>query len=108
MINLTSAKSYGLATSHATSGGINEQFLKHFVERGLLTSVSDRLDPVLRRLDGKSPQSSPCLSRIFPLLLMRFLTNRIHKLGHHLRMDITAGQNRRKALARKFMTTDCG
>ena len=48
-----------LATSHATSGGINEQFLKHVVECGLRTSVSDGFDAVLRRLDGENPQSSP-------------------------------------------------
>jgi pyrroline-5-carboxylate reductase len=44
-----------LATAHATAGGINEQFLKHAVECGLLTSVSHGLDAVLRRLDGKGP-----------------------------------------------------
>jgi pyrroline-5-carboxylate reductase len=39
------------AANHATAGGINEQFLKHLVERGLLTSVSEALDAVLHRVN---------------------------------------------------------
>jgi pyrroline-5-carboxylate reductase len=39
-----------LAASHATAGGINEQFLKHLVERGLVTRISEALDAVLRRI----------------------------------------------------------
>ena len=42
------------AANHATAGGINEQFLKHLVERGLLTSVSEALDAVLRRINARS------------------------------------------------------
>ena len=42
------------AANHATAGGINEQFLKHLVERGLLTSVSGGLDEVLRRINAQS------------------------------------------------------
>ncbi len=41
-----------LAATHATAGGINEQFLKYMVEQGLLTSVSEALDEVLRRIAG--------------------------------------------------------
>jgi pyrroline-5-carboxylate reductase len=40
------------AANHATAGGINEQFLKHLVERGLLTSVSEALDTVLERISA--------------------------------------------------------
>jgi pyrroline-5-carboxylate reductase len=43
-----------LAASHATAGGINEQFLKHLVEHGLLTSVSEALDAVLHRIGAES------------------------------------------------------
>jgi pyrroline-5-carboxylate reductase len=43
-----------LAATHATAGGINEQFLKHLVEHGLLTSVSEALDEVLHRIGVKS------------------------------------------------------
>lgn len=43
-----------LAATHATAGGINEQFLKHLVEHGLLTSVSEALDAVLHRIAVKS------------------------------------------------------
>ena len=39
-----------LATNHATAGGINEQFLKHVVEHGLLTSVAEALDAILQRI----------------------------------------------------------
>jgi len=42
------------AANHATAGGINEQLLKHLVERGLLTSVSEALDAVLHRIDAQS------------------------------------------------------
>ena len=40
------------AANHATAGGINEQFLKLLVERGLLTSVSEALDAVLHRISA--------------------------------------------------------
>jgi pyrroline-5-carboxylate reductase len=43
-----------LAASHATAGGINEQFLKHLVEHGLLTRVSEALDAVLHRIGAES------------------------------------------------------
>lgn len=39
-----------LASSHATAGGINEQFLKQLLEHGLLTRVSEALDAVLHRI----------------------------------------------------------
>lgn len=42
-----------LAANHATPGGINEQFLKHMVERGLLTSISEALDAILRRISAE-------------------------------------------------------
>jgi pyrroline-5-carboxylate reductase len=37
-----------------TTGGINEQFLKHLVEQGLLTRVSEALDVVLHRIGAGS------------------------------------------------------
>ena len=43
-----------LAATHATVGGINEQFLKNLVEDGLLTRVSEGLDAVLHRITVKS------------------------------------------------------
>jgi pyrroline-5-carboxylate reductase len=43
-----------LAATHATAGGINEQFLKHLVERGLLTRISEALDAVLHRIGTES------------------------------------------------------
>ena len=43
-----------LAANHATAGGINEQFLKHLVEHGLLTSVSEGLDGILDRISAQS------------------------------------------------------
>jgi pyrroline-5-carboxylate reductase len=43
-----------LAATHATAGGINEQFLKHMVESGLLTRVSEALDAVLHRIGVES------------------------------------------------------
>jgi pyrroline-5-carboxylate reductase len=43
-----------LAVTHATAGGINEQFLKHLVEHGLLTRVSEALDAVLHRIGAES------------------------------------------------------
>jgi len=43
-----------LAATHATAGGINEQFLKHLVEHGLLTRVSEALDAVLHRIGAES------------------------------------------------------
>jgi pyrroline-5-carboxylate reductase len=42
------------AANHATAGGINEQFLKHLVERGVLTSVSEALDAVLQGINAQS------------------------------------------------------
>lgn len=42
------------AANHATAAGINEQFLKHMVERGLLTSASDALDAILHRINAQS------------------------------------------------------
>jgi pyrroline-5-carboxylate reductase len=48
-----------LASSHATSGGINEQFLKHVVECGFLTSISDGLDAVLDRLEASADKPWP-------------------------------------------------
>jgi pyrroline-5-carboxylate reductase len=43
-----------LAATHATAGGTNEQFLKHLVEHGLLTGVSEALDAVRHRIGAKS------------------------------------------------------
>lgn len=43
-----------LAATHATAGGINEQFLKHLVEHGLLTRVSEALDGALHRIAVES------------------------------------------------------
>jgi pyrroline-5-carboxylate reductase len=43
-----------LAATHATAGGINEQFLKHLVEHGLLTRISEALDEVLHRITVES------------------------------------------------------
>jgi pyrroline-5-carboxylate reductase len=43
-----------LAATHATAGGTNEQFLKHLVERGLLTTISEALDAVLHRIGAES------------------------------------------------------
>lgn len=39
-----------LAGSHATAGGINEQFLRYLTEHGLLTNVSEALDAVMARI----------------------------------------------------------
>ena len=43
-----------LAATHATAGGINEQFLKYLIEHGLLARVSEALDAVLRRIGVES------------------------------------------------------
>ena len=43
-----------LAATHATAGGINEQFLKHLVKHGVLTRVSEALEAVLHRIRGDS------------------------------------------------------
>jgi pyrroline-5-carboxylate reductase len=43
-----------LAATHATVGGINEQFLKRLVEHGVLTRVSEGLDAVLHRIRVES------------------------------------------------------
>jgi pyrroline-5-carboxylate reductase len=51
----TAGRSFqSLAATHATAGGINEQFLKHLVEHGLLTSVSEALDAILHRITTES------------------------------------------------------
>ena len=42
------------AANHATAGGINEQFLAHLIERGLLTSVSEALNAVLHRISARA------------------------------------------------------
>jgi pyrroline-5-carboxylate reductase len=41
-----------LAADHATAGGINETFLKHLIEGGLLTSVSEGLNAILQRISA--------------------------------------------------------
>ena len=43
-----------LALAHPTAGGINEQFLTHLVEHGLLTRVPKALDAVLHRIGADS------------------------------------------------------
>lgn len=43
-----------LAATHATAGGINEQFLKSLVEHGFLARVSEGLDAVLHRINVES------------------------------------------------------
>jgi pyrroline-5-carboxylate reductase len=43
-----------MANAHATAGGINEQFLKHLTERGLLESISGGLDAVMERINAAS------------------------------------------------------
>jgi pyrroline-5-carboxylate reductase len=44
-------RSFGsLAGDHATAGGINEHFLKRFVERGALQSISEGLDAVMAKI----------------------------------------------------------
>ena len=43
-----------LAASHATIGGINEQFLKHLIDHGFLAKVSEALDVILHRIAVKS------------------------------------------------------
>jgi hypothetical protein len=43
-----------LAATHATAGGINERFLKHMVEHGLLTRISEALDAFLHRIGVES------------------------------------------------------
>jgi pyrroline-5-carboxylate reductase len=48
-----------LASSHATSGGINERFLKHVVECGFLTNVSDGLNAVLDQLEARIDNPEP-------------------------------------------------
>ena len=47
-----------LASQHATAGGINEQFLKHLVEQGVLKSVSDGLDAVMNRIRAASQKNA--------------------------------------------------
>lgn len=39
-----------LASAHATRGGINDQFLRYLVERGLVTSISEGLELVMQRI----------------------------------------------------------
>ena len=43
-----------LARQHTTLGGINEQFVKHMVEHGLLANVSGGLDAILKRIRSAS------------------------------------------------------
>lgn len=43
-----------LASTHATAGGINEQFLKHLLDHGVMTRVSEALDLVLHRIGAQS------------------------------------------------------
>jgi pyrroline-5-carboxylate reductase len=43
-----------LASAHATAGGINEQFLKHLLDHGVMTRVSEGLDRVLHRIGAQS------------------------------------------------------
>jgi pyrroline-5-carboxylate reductase len=43
-----------MANAHATAGGINEQFLKHLIDRGLLESISGGLDAVMERITAAS------------------------------------------------------
>ena len=43
-----------LSATHATAGGINEQFLKHMTNHGALAKVSEGLDAVLRRINTQS------------------------------------------------------
>ena len=51
----TSERSFqSLAATHATAGGINEQFLKHLLEHGVMTRVSEALDRVLHRIGAQS------------------------------------------------------
>lgn len=45
-----------LAANHATAGGINEQFLKHMIEHGFLTSASEGLDAILHRISTELPR----------------------------------------------------
>ncbi len=46
-----------LAKQHTTAGGINEQFLKHMVERGLLANISGGLDAILQRIRATPRES---------------------------------------------------
>lgn len=39
-----------LAGDHATAGGINEQFLKRFADRGALENIAEGLDAVMERI----------------------------------------------------------
>jgi pyrroline-5-carboxylate reductase len=39
-----------LVKAHATAGGINEQFLKHIADSGLLDGISDGLTAVMKRI----------------------------------------------------------
>lgn len=41
-----------LAKAHATAGGINEQFLKHVIDAGLLDGIPDGLTAVMKRISG--------------------------------------------------------
>jgi pyrroline-5-carboxylate reductase len=43
-----------LAATHATAGGINEQFLKYLAEHGVQTRVTEALDAVLDRIGAES------------------------------------------------------
>ena len=45
-----------LARRHTTAGGLNEQFLRHLTEHGLLKNVGDGLDLLMQRLRKASAQ----------------------------------------------------
>jgi hypothetical protein len=51
-INAPERTFQSLAANHATAGGINEKFLKHLIEGGLLTSVSEGLNAILHRISA--------------------------------------------------------
>lgn len=42
-----------LADTHATTGGINEQFRKYMLEHGVFTRAAEGLDAVLRRISAR-------------------------------------------------------
>ncbi len=56
-VDSTGRRFQSLAAHHATAGGINEQFLHHLVDRGLLVSVSEGLDAILHRISASSGKS---------------------------------------------------
>jgi pyrroline-5-carboxylate reductase len=48
-----------LATEHATPGGINEQLLKHLVDRHVFADMHEGLDEILARIRGNLQPSPP-------------------------------------------------